>query len=176
MTISAASLLTPTEREKMSLATCTLSSSLGKAKIYAKKATLQMFGFQPDSRIEDLSESGKTLNVRRRAHTRARWLGDTTGTPVKESNATIAWYPSRRGTALPGDKMLLMNMTTGKAYPIHVVGESGNVLTHLIENRNTFAVRVWSKGGSKYEDEILSEADYNAANPLVQHKASAPTP
>jgi hypothetical protein len=147
---------TPEQRLKLEKGRVTLGIGAESVKVYGTIGTLEHFGWVPDAGALDLAQTGVTRTVARAAHSRSRWLGDSAGSSVASNTATVKFYPSRRGNALPGTPIKLRNIATGLDWTVQVDGEIGNFIAYLLSNRPPFDLKVIGKRGNPYDGVILS--------------------
>jgi hypothetical protein len=149
---------TPEQRLKLAKGRVTFGIGPEQVRVYGTIGTLEHFGWVPDSGALDLAQTGVTRTVQRAAHSRSRWLGDAGGVAVRGSSATIKFYPSSRGNALPGSPVKLKNLVTGLEWTVQVDGEIGNFIAYLLANRPPFDMQVIGKRGNPYDGVIGSDA------------------
>lgn len=149
---------TPEQRLKLRKGTVTLGIAPSEVKVHGTIGTLEHFGWTPDGGSIDLSQAGETRVVQRAAHSRSRWLGDSGGAGVSASSATVKFYPSRRGNALPGTPVRLRNLVTGLDWTVQIQGEIGDFIAYMLSNRPPFDMQVIGKRGNPYNAPILADA------------------
>jgi hypothetical protein len=151
--------LTPEEQKKMvkTHAIASVGTGLTKrdCKVWGTTGTLEFLGLTPEESGE-LKTNGVDRSVTRKAHKRSRWLGDRVGSSVKENTAECFLYPSRRGTALPGEPVQIINLdqkTSGGQhvrYTLQVEGRIGTFIDWWCTKSHTFNSKVVGKEGNLY--------------------------
>jgi hypothetical protein len=149
---------TPAQRAKLRKGKATIEGAGASVDVWGTIGTLEYFGFPVDESGSDLSLMGISRSVSRAAGKRSRWLGDTQGVSVGASTANVAFYPSRRGNALPGTPVQLANLTTGEKWTVQVNGPMGAFIDWLDSNRPGFDMQVYGKTGNRYSAPLLAES------------------
>jgi hypothetical protein len=142
--------LTPTQREKARKGFAKIPWQGKEIKVWGTIGTLEYFGFEPEPGSVDIDLSGISRTVSRPAGKRSRWLGDSNGVAFKASTSNQAFYPSRRGVALPGAPVTLEVVETGDTWTLNVDGPIGGFISYLGNNRPGFDVQIRGKTGNRY--------------------------
>jgi hypothetical protein len=156
--------LSPAEKLLLRKVSSTNGSGDTKFTAWGSKGTLQFLGFDIDA-SDSLATSGISKTVSRPATRKARWLGDTTKTrPSGGGDSNIAYYPSKRGSALPGTPVKIVNLdvvqgpnNTNPRYTIQIQGRIDAFIQYLIANPLPFNAKLIGKSGNPYKG-ILAKA------------------
>jgi hypothetical protein len=151
--------LTPAEQAKLvksyAIASIGTGPTLQEVRVWGSIGTLEFLGLTPEDSAE-LKANGVDRSVTRKSHKRSRWLGDRLGSSVKENSAQVFLYPSRRGTALPGEPIKIINLdqrTDGgahKRYTVQVDGSIGTFIDWWCKQTHSFNSRIVGKEGNLY--------------------------
>lgn len=124
-------------------------------KVWGKIGTLTFLGLTP-AVSPQLGQNGVDRLVNRKGHRRSRWLGDIVKVGVQPNQAISQIYPSRRGSAVPGKPVKIVNLNSNtssgayKAYTVQVDGNIGSFIEYLDENRLPFEAKVIGPTGARY--------------------------
>lgn len=151
--------LTPAEQAKLvksyAIASIGAGPTLEEVRVWGSIGTLEFLGLVPED-SPDLKVNGVDRSTTRKAHKRSRWLGDRLGSSIKENTALVFLYPSRRGTALPGEPIKIINLdekTEGganKRYTVQVDGSIGTFISWWCSKTHTFNSKIVGKEGNLY--------------------------
>lgn len=125
-------------------------------KVWGKIGNLLALGLTPEVSA-NLEENGETRVLTRKGHRRSRWLGDWVGAGVASNQAISLLYPSRRGSALPGTPIKVVNMEQNtpsgarKTIQVQVQGDIGGFIQHLTDNPLDFDCKIIGKTGNPYQ-------------------------
>lgn len=124
-------------------------------KVWGKIGNLLALGLTPEQ-SGILGENGEDRLVTRKAHRRARWLGDIVKSGVRSNQALSVIYPSRRGSALPGKPVKIIDLNSETAagnrrtVQVQVDGDIGQFIEYLTEHPLSFDAKVVGPRGSRY--------------------------
>ncbi len=124
-------------------------------RLWGTLGTLDYFGFSIDENPTDLEGAGISRSVTRAAGKRSRWLGDSVKQSVAAHTANVAFYPSRRGTALPGSPIVFEDLTNKERWTLNLEGDIGSLVAYLTNNRPPVDVQLYGKTGNRYVAPIL---------------------
>lgn len=152
---------TPEQKRQKGYAKITIptGASTRIVKVWGTIGTLEFLGFQPEVSAL-LAQNGVDRVTQRKAHRRCRWLGDVVKTGVKQNQALQILYPSRRGAALPGSPVRIVNMDQKTAsgarvkYTVQVDGDIGIFIAWMTEHPLSFNMKIIGPKGSPYEGMI----------------------
>lgn len=124
-------------------------------KVWGKIGTLTFLGFTPEVSGE-LGTNGVDRVLTRKGHRRSRWLGDLIKVGVQANQAISQIYPSRRGSAVPGRPVKIVNLNSNtasggyKTYTVQVDGNIGSFIEYLSNNPLPFEAKVIGPTGARY--------------------------
>lgn len=138
--------------------------------VSGKIGVLQYLGITPDAAIQDSSYLGVDATITRKAHKRARWYGDTTGSSVAQSTTNITRYRYTDGSTTPGKPIGFeavsdrggdpeANLITGT---LELSGPFGLFMAYMESNRPTKSVRFRGPRGKFLAAPTLSAAEFAA--------------
>jgi len=131
-------------------------------RVWGSVGTLTYLGMSPETNGL-LADAGIDRTTTRKAHKRSRWLGDRNGSSINENTATTFLYPSRKGSALPGTPVKILNMNARtpsggrKAYTVQVDGPIGTFVSWLTDHPRPFPMKIVGKTGNSYSGIIPAD-------------------
>jgi hypothetical protein len=124
-------------------------------KVWGTVGTLIFLGMIPE--VDGLlGASGKDKVVTRKNHKRSRWLGDRIKSTVTGGQAIYQIYPSRRGSALPGSPVKIVDLTNKTAsgnrpqYTVQVDGNIGSFIEWWCDQLHPFEAKIIGPTGARY--------------------------
>jgi hypothetical protein len=151
--------LTPTEQANLvkTYAIAKVGTGLTErsCKVWGSIGLLKFLGLDPVD-VADLKTNGKDRSVTRKAHKRSRWLGDRTGSTIPSNSAEVFLYPSRRGNALPGTPVQIVNLDertksgAHRKYTVQLDGKIANFIEWWVSKTHTYNSRIIGKTGNPY--------------------------
>jgi len=160
--------MTLTAQEQAKLVKTYATVSIGTApavqsvKVWGTVGLLQFLGMTP-VQSGTLADNGLDRTVTRRSHNRSRWLGDRTGSSVNGNTATQFVYPSRKGNAVPGTPIKIVNLSqkvpTGgfRKYTLSVEGDIGTFIAWYTSHAPAFPSKIIGKTGNAYVGTIPAD-------------------
>jgi hypothetical protein len=151
--------ITPQQQAKLGKSYAEITSGIGPAagtiRVWGTIGTLEYIGLEVET-SGLLGANGVDKQVTRKAHSRSRWLGDRVGSSVNANNATLSLYPSRRGSALPGTPIKIVNLDQKvpsggfRSYTVNVDGDIGQFITWYCDTPHPFNSKIKGKSGNAY--------------------------
>lgn len=132
--------------------------------IHGRLGTFEYLGIIPDNVSTDMGAQGVSKQVQRPAGRRSRWLGDTNGSQVAGNTATVKFYPTKSGNAIPGTPITLINLDaideqTGNNHQgtLSIEGPLGGFFGWYNDNKPSFRVQIIGPSGKPYAGIVTPE-------------------